>query len=282
MVLIYIKDKELLGKIMTYLELEKIDYTTNINDNYDCAIIANIGEKELEIIYKTRTIFITYLIENKLNNENLEKIKPFINKCDHIITSMPYYKKLIEKYTYKQISVLEKQILSINVDKRSLKNKYLVILDFNYENLSIVQELSLNTNYDIYYLGCSKLNKKEKIIYDNLSKKVKKIHLIDYINYIDIIKKAYIVIDMNNKIEVTYQNIAILLNKILIIQDKEYYENYLIPSKEVYYYSDLKDLITKINKIDSKRFSDLRENALEKISKNNCKTIAVKLKEILK
>ena len=272
MVLAYIKNKKNLKIALSFLEKNKFKYTFDIQEFYDYIITDTILKKSLD----KKIIFLLYLYEKVLYKEyingsyqTLEKIKNYLNQYDYIISSMPLYEKILKDRIYRKIIILEEN--SLIIKKNIRKGKYITILDFEYKNLKLVQEIFLKFNNPIYYVGYNKLNKKDLTIYNNLDKKIIKIYDIDYFDFANLVKDSYLVIDMSDiDIDVRYHNLTILLKKFLILKDIPYYDNYLIPFKEVYYYQDNKDLINKINKIKEKRLSNLSDNAYLKI-KNKSK-----------
>ena len=76
MYLVYIENKNLLTKIITYFDYGNILYTTDINDKYDFLIIAQNNNKTLNLMQRSKkTIYISYLDEIKIFKRFSKKIK---------------------------------------------------------------------------------------------------------------------------------------------------------------------------------------------------------------
>ena len=74
MVLIYIENKKLLSKVVSYIENIDIPYTTDFNINFNYLIIGEINDKIIDFIKEKncKIIFLTYLEENNIYiNRNL-------------------------------------------------------------------------------------------------------------------------------------------------------------------------------------------------------------------
>ena len=108
MILLYMENKNLMAKVITYLDNTKLNYTTDINEDYEFILVADLKQKTIEFIKEQfklnkKIIFITYLEENKIynsfkkNNKNskiyLKKLYSVLRICYKIITSLPYFKK---------------------------------------------------------------------------------------------------------------------------------------------------------------------------------------------
>ena len=85
---------------------------------------------------------------------------------------------------------------------------------------------------------------------------------------------------IHNDIDDFYQ-IPILLKKNLIIKDIPYYENFLIPSKDCYFYDNFKSLVLKLEKIKNRRLSNLTDEVYCKLSKIDCKYVSYKYQILL-
>ena len=286
MIYINIDDIKLLTKIITYLDLEKIEYTFEKNKDIKYAIVSRLDRKSINIIENYKTIFISYNIEYLFAKEEyVNEIKDNLNKCYKVIVSLEYIKKQLNNKINTDIVVIHKEIPLIKYNKRDtriLKKKYIVINDLKLKNLKIVEELVEKFDYKYYYVGYDILPKENKKIYDRLPNNVKKIKYFDYDIYKDIVKNSYIVIDLNEDIDIKYVQIPILLKKNLIVKDIPYYENYLISNKDVYMFNTERELFLKLKKIIDGRLSILTDEAFYKINSDNTKEIAHKYSQILK
>lgn len=289
MVYIYIEDKSLLTKIISYLEISKIEYTTDIKDNFKLAIIAEINKKTDYIISNYKTIFIAYKEENRiynnfLNNKNFkyqQAIKMVLENCYKVIFSMEYFKSIFNDISTK-IYIIHKSNPLIETRKILNFSKYIIVNDFDYKNIDLMLELSNKYDYKYYYIGYKKLNKQEKIIYNKLPSNVIKIKYHDYFTYIKLVKQSYMIIDFNSSnIDINYIKIPILLKKKILLNKIPYYNKYLIANKHAYYFDSLKDLLNKIKKIKENRLSNLTEEAYFKVILETDEKIALKYKEIV-
>lgn len=286
MVYLNIDDMKLLTKIITYLDMEKIRYTFNKCENITFAIVARLDKKSIDIIENYRTIFIAYNIEYLFSKqEYINEISKNLNKCYKVIVSMEYLKKIVKNNIKTDIVVIHKEIPLIKYNKRDtriLKKKYIVVNDFKLKNLKLFQELTNKFDYKYYYIGFNKLKVEDENIYNKLPNSVKKIKYFDYDIYKDIVKNSYIVIDLNEDVDIKYIQIPILFKKNLIVKDIPYYDKYLVSNKDIYMFNTKKDLFLKLKKIIDGRLSDLTDDAFYKINDDNCKVIAHKYSQILK
>lgn len=294
--LVYIEDKKLLTKIITYLDQEKIKYTTDIKDKYECAIIAQINSRTKEFIKTKKVIFIAYLEENKIYNNFNKKTKQakiyqnniieFLNNCTHIVFSMESFKNIFKDKINTKISIIHKEIPKIKYTKKDTKidkKNYIVVNDFNCENISLMIKLANIYENIFYYIGYNNLTLRQMKYYNSLPKNIIKIKQIEDETYKELVRNSYIVIDLNkDNIDIKYIQIPILYKKTLILKNIPYYEDYLIPFREIYLFSNEVDLLKKIDKIKEKRLSNVTDEAYFKISKDNFKGIASKYSLILK
>lgn len=288
MVLVYIEDRILAGTIITYLEQMKIKYTTSFSQEIKYAIVAEINKKTIEIMNQTKTIFIAYLEENKIqekfvkenkiNRQYKNKIISILNQCTKVVVSMPYFKKIIPLKT--DIVVIPKEVVKLDFVKTK-KGKSILFCDNDYNNLEMMYEIANQySKYKFFYIGYkNKLSLKEKAILNKMPNNVIFVKNFSILTYIELVKDCYLVI--NNNIDLMYSFVSIMLKKHLILKDNPYYEDYFIPSKDCYFYDDLKTLCLKMNKIIDRRVSNLSEDAYDKFAKINCKYVAIKYSILL-
>lgn len=283
MVYLNIEDTKLLTKIITYLDYMNIKYTFSLKDDIDYILISSINRKNVYLMDKYKVIYIAYNDENNIIN-NIDKYK-VLDKCYKVIVSIEYIKSILKKHIKTEIEVIHKEIPLIKYTKKDtkiLKNKYIVINDFNLDNLNIIHSLTNTFDYKYYLIGFNKLSKNNNEIYNNLSNKVVKVKYIDYDIYKDLVRNSYMVIDMNDSIDLKYIQIPILYKKTIIIKDIPYYDKYLISNKDVYMYGSERDLLIKIKKIIQNRLSNLTDDVYYKIIEDTFKNIAVKYSQIFK
>ncbi len=289
MILLYIENKSLLTKLITYFDNENIEYTTNIKDDYKVAVIAEINSKTLKLFKTKKVIFITYLEEKNIYDKFLNNLKyqerliKILNNCYKVVVSIDYFKNLLSKYIKTRIYILYQDNPIINYKKKFIfrKKKCICVNDFDYENLDFMLELSDNFDFKFYYIGYKRMNKKEYSFYSKLLDNVIKIKYYDYFIYQKILDDCFLVIDLNSYNDINYIKIPILMKKKMLIKDSEYYQKYLISSKHVYYFNDIKSLNKKIKKITENRLLDLTLDAYSKIEDDD-KKISTKCKVIFK
>ena len=289
MLLVYIENKELLSQIVSYLDNTNINYTTDINDNYDRILIAESNSKIKNIIDKSnkKIVFITYLLEKDiLNNKINSNLIKILNSCYLIITSLPSIKNILSEKVNCKIVIIEKELPIICFSKSNdIYNKYninkrkkkITILDSNYNNINKVKDIAIKyPKYNFIYVG---YNSKK-----NITNLPKNISLVKYYNiYIlsDLFKISYLIVSFDT-IDIDYLNIILLLKKQFIIKQSKLYEDYLINSKNAYIFNDYDDLLIRLNKIFNNRVANLVENGYSLIKNNTFDEIVKKLDYYLK
>lgn len=272
--LLQIKDKMLLFKIATYLDELHIKYTTNINDDYEYIIIAELSRKNISLIEKTdkKVIFITYLIEDKIITKNqslLFKLNNILDKCFKIIVSMLSIKKIINK---ENVIIIEKPINNINLyDKFKInkRKRKILIIDLEGQHNKIEDISKLYSKYEYIYVTHNlKIQNDNNIVIKDFNDNT----------YIELIKMSNLVIIFDTNIDIKYLYPIIILKKQIIMKESPLYENYLINSKNIYLFKDKKELLLKLKKIIEKRIANLTDEAYELISKNSYEQTISKIK----
>ena len=130
MVFVYIENKKILSKIITYLEKSQILFTTDFNVDYDTVLIAEINKRTLKLVensylLKKKIVFLSHLEEDKIlynynlnNKQSIEyrsRLYNFLNMCDLIIVSLPYFKKILNKKIKRNIIVIEREVGIFNL-----------------------------------------------------------------------------------------------------------------------------------------------------------------------
>jgi len=299
--LIYIEDKELQTKVITYLDYIKKNYTLNFNDTYDTVLIAQINKNTKEIIKNKKVIFITYLEEEKIyknfikNNKKSRsykiRIMSILKKCNLIITSIEGIKNILLKEGNLKIEVIPKEIPVINISKNnkevyeryniSKRKKKIIVLDKEYNNLESLDFIvNKYPKYQFIYVGFIpdyKLTKKEKNILHNLSSSVIKIKYIDLNIFSDLLKITDIVISFDDLLlDIEYFYTLVILKKQLICKDTVLYKPNYINSKNIYLFKDIKDLDLKFGRMVNHRISNLTDETYEEIKNNTFQYIVKK------
>lgn len=287
--LIYIENKELLTKIISYLDYNKKSYTLDINSEYEYVVIADINKRSLEISKGKKIIFIAYLLEekiykvftknNKQNREFKNRLIRNINEFYKVIVSLEPLKNMLNTKT--NIQVINKEIPTINIsntkylyDTYNIKKrkKNILFIDFNYEGLNNILCLSLKyPKYNFIYLGFKQyynMTKKEKDIYNKLPSNIYKIKYYDLNIFCDILKISdYVINESNIMLDIKYLYAIFIMKKRFLTKSNILLDN-LIDSKHIYTYNDTKELLLKTNKIFEERLSDITDNAYDYICNN--------------
>lgn len=298
MILLYMENKNLMAKIITYLDNTKLNYTTDINEEYEFILVADLKQKTIDFIKEKfklnkKIIFITYLEEDKIynsfkkNNKNskiyLKKLYSVLRICYKIITSLPYFKKELSVNIKKTIEIIPREIPIINISKnnKDIYNKYninkrkkkILLIDLNYKYINECYDLAtLYPKYEFIYLGFEpdyNLPLKLKNLLHNIPKNVKKIRNHDLNIYSDLCKISYLVINFNSDIDINYLYTTMLFKRQLLMIEDNIYDDYFINSKNIYLFDNKDELFLKIKKITSERLANLTDNGYELIRNNN-------------
>ena len=288
MILVYIEDKNLLTKTITYLEKSDISYTTDLNVEFEYVIISSYTKKIKEFInnidLKTKKlIYITYLDEEKiLKNKISNDFYKIMKKCYKIIVSLPSIKNILNKKINNEICIIEKELPIINISKKDsdIYNKYninkrkkkILILDFDYNNIDIIHDLALKyLKYNLIYVGFKpdyKIKEKKLNLLYNMPKNISFVKYYDNNVLSDLIKVSNLVINFEEYLNINYLYMILLFKKQLLMKDSIKYEDYLINSKNSYIFVDNKDLMIRINKILEGRVANLTDNGYMLIKDN--------------
>lgn len=301
MILVYIENKELLTKIISYLDKTELKYTTDFNSEYDYIIISSFRNKILNFINNInlknkKIIYLTYLDEDKIiNNKMNEEYYNLLDKCYKIIVSLPSIKKFLETKIKSNISIIEKELPIININKKdsdiynryniSKRKKKILLLDFNYKNIDTIYEIAINnSNYNFIYVGFKsdyQINNKSLTLLYNMPNNVTMIKYYDLSILTDLIKLSYLIINFE-KIEIDNIYMIFLLKKQLLTKYDKLYEDYLINSKNSYIFKNKKELILRLNKILNDRVANLSDNGYFLIKDNTFNNIVKKYNLLIK
>lgn len=301
--LVYIEDKKLLTKIISYLDHKKISYTLDISSNYKYIVIAELNKKTLELCENKKTIFITHLIENKIYEIITKKNKRVIsyksnlfkqlNRFYKIITSLDSIKIYLEKKIKTNVMVIHKEIPLIDYNKRTSKNytlpvfkknKTVLFIDLDYENPDYIYNMSHKyPRLNFLYVGFkyNPTNKNKNLI-DKLPNNVTKIKYIDLNIFVELVKMSYVVVNTSNLFFYPdYLYSILLLKKKFLTKYNVFYDSFLIGSKHIYMFDNQAEEKIKIDKILDNRISNLVEEAYDLIKQNNFNEISVKYRNYL-
>lgn len=292
--LVYIENKDFLSKIVTYLDFGNIKYTFDAFSDFDCLIISQFNKKTLELVDKSKkVIYIAYFDEykiysnyfkkNKKSNSYITKMKENFSKCNIIITSLPFFKKV---FNSKKVIVIPYENLCIGLCKNKLFNirkKTITIVDSNYKYLNYYFDLI--NNYDLNYelIGFnSNLNKKDKLLLNDLPKNL---NLVKYCNeriLQNYINDSQLIVFFDNIIESSnYLNICLNLKKNILLLDSELCNDFFIDNKNIYLFS-LNNFEKKFNRIIKNRVCNLGVEGYNLVKENTFKKTADKFCKLLK
>lgn len=278
--LVYIEDKNNLAKVLSYLDLANISYTTNIKDNYKTVLITDISNKVINIIKDKKVILLTNFIEEKILKRkfllpkiehlkiitSIGQLKGKNNVC-FIPTCLPKYNQKKEKYIYEKYHLVKNK-------------KRIIILDIYLEHIKEIDELTDKyLNYEIIYVGYRSLKKQELNKMKNMNVVwIKYLSLEDY-NDLCNISSMSIIFTANIKIEYIYM--TILTHTELFLIEDNIHSNYFIPCRHYFSFHDVLGLIQKLNKFIEERTSSLNDNAYFYIENNTEKNYLQALKKYL-
>lgn len=297
--LIYIENKELLTKILSYLDYNNKNYTLDINSEYEYVVIADINKKSLEIANGKKIILIAYLLEEKIyrvftknNKQNREFKNRLIRNIDSfykVIVSLEAIKRLLLTKTSTNIITINYEIPTINLTnnkylydtyKIKKRRKNILFIDFEYEGLNNIYNLSLKyPKYNFIYLGFKpyyNMTKKEKSIIDKLPDNIYKIKYYDLNIFCDVLKISdFIINESNIMLDIKYLYAIFILKKRFLTKNNILIHD-LIDSKHLYVYDDTKELMIKFSKIMEDRLANITENAYDYICDNTFTLISKK------
>lgn len=300
MVLIIIENQELLLKLIKIFEYANIKYTTNVNDNYDFFLVAELNKRILkrikENIFMKKVIFVAYLEEFKIekyyksSSKKAMVYKEFLisvlKDCYMIVVSLPFFKDILSKEFKAKIKVIEKENpFLLNPNSKRNRNCCLII-DHNYKSIKQVNLIAMlhpKINFVLYgYVPNYLLTIEQIKIINNLSNNVE---LIKYYNnsYINFLNMFDFVIMVDNGL-VNFDNLLllILLKRKLLVKYSYIYDNYFINSKNIYLYYNFKDLVLKANKILDNKVLNFNKEAYLLIKNNNLHKISREFYNIFK
>lgn len=296
MILVYIEDRKLLTKIVSYLENASLSYTTDLKVEYEYLLIAEANNKIIKLLdnidLKTKKIiFISYLEEeNILKNKISDKLNKILNKCYKIIVSLPSIKNILKKITKNEIVIIEHElpIISISRSNNEIYNKYkiskrkkkIVLLDFDYNNIEIIYEIANKyKRINFVYIGFKPdylIKEKQLNLLYNMPKNITMVKYYDFNILSDICKISHLIINFEEIFDIKYLYMILLFKKQLLIKESKMYEDYLINSKNSYIFSDNKDLLIRLNKILEGRVANLTDNGYLLIKNNTFNEITKK------
>lgn len=296
MVLIDINNKNILTRLVTYLDNcdipSTIDKTTEFNkiiiDDIKNPVIADNKIKKYFLLYDMEEKI--YKNSNKKSKRSIKYIKDiirYIDKCDFIITSLPYFRNYLSGYINKnKIIIIEKQIPNL-YKITSKKSKNILIFDPEYNNIDIANDIAIHypkNKIEIIGFSYDKLTTvKTQKQFENLNPNIDIVKYYDEYIYTEKCLSSNIIIYCSNKIaDLKYLYLSILVKKKIIVKEELLYQDYLVNSKNIYTFRNNKELIIKTDKIINNRLANLTLESYEIIKDNDFDKISVKLSKYLK
>lgn len=290
MILIKMDNLEFLRKIITYFDCANILYTTNINDDYDYLLVAEVNKKinkliNLNIKNKKKIIFVSYLEENNIYkyNQSLTKkgtiyneyLNSILSNSCIVITSFPYYKEMFKNKTNGKIMIINREIPFVPTKRKyKVNKKECLFIDYNYEHINDLYNNALKHEYiDFILLGYmpSYLLSKSKIKkLNNMPKNVSYIKYLNHNEYLLLLERVNLIVNCDDNIN-NYDSLQymFLLKKQVIVKNVLVYNNYLINSKNTYLFNNSKELEYRLNKLIKSEMSNLTTDAFILIKDNN-------------
>lgn len=305
MIFVYIENKNFLGKIVSYLENSNLLFTTDLNDNYDIVLVAEINKRTMKLVknsylLKKKIVFLTHLEEEKilknfhLNNkfsiEYRSIVYNFLNMCELIIVSLPYFKKLLNKKLNRNIIVIERLVEVLNVKQCSKiynryniskKKKKVLYIDTSYEYISDFFKIALaNPKYEfimLSYLPNYYLNNTKKSLIMNIPSNVKVVKY--YEELLEFLKICNTVIYVDKIVNINLIYKILYLKKNLIVRENVLYEDYLIDNKNIYLF-DKNNLVKKSCKLLNGDIANLTLDGYDVVKYNDFNHIIAKINNI--
>lgn len=307
MVFVYIENKKFLSKIITYLENANVLFTTDFNNDYDIVLVAEINKRTMKLVknsylLKKKVIFISHLEENKIiSNYDLQSkysieyrstLYNFLNMCDLIIVSLPYFKTLLNKKIKRNIIVIEREIEPINlkVDSNiyvrynlSKRKKKVLYLDSKYEYLSEFFQIALaNPKIEFIMLGFIPdyyLSEHKKHLLMNIPSNVKSIKYYNDSSLIELLKVISSVIYVDKVVDINLIYKILFLKKNLIVKENKIFDHHLIDNKNIYLF-DKNNLVKKVCKLLDGSIANLTLDGYDLVKNNKLNDIIIKINNI--
>ncbi len=307
MILVYMENIDFMRKIINYLDNTNVKYTTNLNNNYDYILIAELNNKVINFTKEQyqigkKIIFLSYLEEKNISfyyQRKSKKSKDYLKKLNDIllITSKVFVhfeatRKIITENKEIPVIIVPKEIPVINISKnnKDIYNKYkikrrvkkIIVVDNEYKNIEKLYVLA-NTypKYNFIYFGYNPdylISKKQCDMINNLPSNVTLIKYNDLNVFSDVCKISDIVIFLEDYgINIDYVYITLLFKKQLVIKENKLFEDLFINSKNAYTFKSKEDLLLKFKKIVNNRVANLTDVAYFLIKDNTFDEIIKKL-----
>ncbi len=301
---------------MRALDLAHVEYTTDINDNFDIAHIntvfpeslrlaKKIKQKGIKIIYHAHTTEEDFRNSFKLSNEVAPLLKKWLIACyktsDLILTPTEYSKGLLENYN------LEREIVPISngIDINAYQRKDYIKSDFRKtygykENDKVIMAVGLYIERKgiLEFLELARRCPEYKFIWFGYLKpslvpiKIKeamknKTDNVTFAGFVDSekLKEAYAGCDVyifptKEETEGMVLLEALAMKTKTIISDIPIYDNWLLDGVNIYKAKTVDEFESKIKGILNNELEDLTEEGYKVANDRDLKQIGYKLKKI--
>ena len=312
--------KSVLGKAIKHqmraLESQNIEYTTDIDDDYDIVHINFYGPKSVQVANKAHKLGKKVVYHAHSTEEDFKggfifskqispAFKKWLIKCyslgDVIVTPTPYSKKLLEGYGIKKDIYPISNGIDLDKFKRDKKlgdkfrkryklkkdDKVIIGVGLYIERKGIVDFVELAKrlpDYKFIWFGYSPLSAATKEVRDAVNTKL------DNLVFAGYVEQEQIVEAMNGcdlYLFPTYEETegipiieACACKTKALIRDIPVFEDWLEDTKNIYKAKTLDEFELKIKKIINKELPDLTNEAYEVAKSRDIKTVGKRLKEV--
>ena len=297
---------------MRALETNNIDYTLNLNDDYDIVHINHYGPKSYKLSKKThkkgkKVVYHAHSTYEDFRNSFImanfwsKKFKKRIIKCystgDVIVTPTNYSKKLLESYGIEN----RIEVVSNGIDLEFFKNqrnefrknhnfldsdKLIICVGTYMERKGLLDFVELAKqlpNYKFLWFGESPLWLAPRKIRKAVKTKLNNLYFMGYVNP-DVLREAYSTADLflyttHEETEGMPIMEALACKTKSLINDIGVFEDY-VDKEDVYKYKSINEARELIVKILDNKLPDLTSNGYEKVKDKDIKVVGLKLKVI--
>lgn len=307
MIFVYIENYSFLSKMIYYLKSAGVKYTTDLNSSYSSILIAEVNSKTIKLIeenYDKQIIFVTHLEENKIlrcfssNNKRSMEVRNkyinFLNKCNKLIVSVPYFRNILIEYC-NNIDVIPHIMVNFNQGFKNIneiyslnrRKKKVIIIDLYYDNVEYIYNLvNKYPKLEYIYIGYKPdylLSKKKLELLHKLPINIIYIPYIDLFVLQDLLKVSNVVIDFDSyRLGIEYMYLVNAMRKYYLLFDNVLYRNLLVPSRNCYYFNNIEEFIFRFDKIINGRVMNLSDNNFELMKSFTFQEVIKKYSESLK
>ncbi len=301
---------------MKALELNNVEYTLDVNDDYDIIHINTIfpesyligkkakrmGKKVIFHAHSTEEDFRnSFLFSNQIAPAFKVWLKTVYSSADLVLTPTPYSKKLLENYNLGKPIIDISNGIELEFFKKdeeagkkfrkdfgfSEDDKIIIAVGLYIERkgiLDFVEMAKILKDYKFVWFGYTNLNTVPLKIKEAVETKLDNLYFPGYVNS-DTLKGAYSGADLfwfptHEETEGIVLLEALAMKIPVLIRDIPIYEGWLEDGKNVYKASGMIEFEDKIRDIVEKRLPDLTMEGYQIAKERDIKLIGAKLKQI--